>query len=937
MTDFKINVIADPSQAISGINKVDKHLATTSTRADRLRVSMAGAFSGLVVGALIRELLQLADSFTTLQNRVRNVTSSTQELTTVTNELFKIAQKTRSSFETTANGYARTALSVKTLGLSQRQTLNFTESLNKAIIVSGATSAEASAGLIQLSQGLASGRLQGDELRSVLEQLPYVADVLATGLGAIRGDLRDLGAQGKITSQVIIDAFEKARVEIAEKFAKTIPTLAQSLTIFKNSLVKIIGDFDTAAGVTQRLAKSIILLSQNLDSILKVVIALGVGFAINLAAKGILVAFSAFKAFGVLLLANPLGALLTTLVLVTGFLITFSSDITIASNSLTTLSDVGIAAFTLLKTAIAPLIKAFSDFFKPLSDSATKAFGEINFSVKGVLKVTAIILDSFINLWRIAFNSIVAIFSTLPALLADVFFSSLNGVITLIETFINEVSKGINIASSIIGAAEIPSVKLDRIVNEYEGAGSKMGEALIAGFTKASGKKTLQNLLTDVLKEAENVKTSRVAANQDKIRREQANQAALNKPGVNTEDPIGSDFKRELKRLQQETELLKLSNNERTVRAGIVKIERKLTRDLSDVKNKLGESEKSLALATVIELDALQKKDKVYQSIIEPQREIMSQLESLMSLYNDSKISVDQLNASLVQLGLAQAQLNIEQGNGGFTDGFIVGIQSMLTEVQNFTATAGEHFAGFFTSLSEGFSKAIGDSIIFGTNFKEAFGNVARQALSSLIASFVQLGIQYIITAAIGKATSSALIATNLAEAAAVGTAWATPASLVSLASFGANGVPASAAIASTTALANSLAITSFAEGGIIKGAGTGTSDSIPAMVSNGEFVVNAKATANNRALLETLNSGSPRFKDGGLVKSPSPNETNNSANTQGVGVGQSAPSQNVRIINVIDPAMVEDYLTSGSGERVIVNLIERNSGSINSILSGVA
>src|SRR5690606_2602352 len=98
------------------------------------------------------------------------VTTGTENLTTVTSRLFDVANRTRSSFEGTANLYARVALATKELGIGQQELLTFTERVNQAIILSGASAQEAQAGLIQLSQGLASGALRGDELRSVLEQ-----------------------------------------------------------------------------------------------------------------------------------------------------------------------------------------------------------------------------------------------------------------------------------------------------------------------------------------------------------------------------------------------------------------------------------------------------------------------------------------------------------------------------------------------------------------------------------------------------------------------------------------------------------------------------------------------------------------------------------------------------------------------------------------------
>jgi tape measure domain-containing protein len=197
------------------------------------------ALAGISVLLLAKQVLQLADSFATLQNKLRVVTNSQEELTSVTQSLFEISQDTRSSFEATAELYSRLSISSRELGLTQQQVLGFTESLNQAVILSGATAQEAEAAIRQLTQGIASGALRGDELRSVLENLPTVADTIAKSLGVTRGELRELGQQGKITAQDIIIAFQEARGELREGFGKTVPTIGQAFTVLRNALLKV--------------------------------------------------------------------------------------------------------------------------------------------------------------------------------------------------------------------------------------------------------------------------------------------------------------------------------------------------------------------------------------------------------------------------------------------------------------------------------------------------------------------------------------------------------------------------------------------------------------------------------------------------------------------------------------------------------------------------
>jgi tape measure domain-containing protein len=217
-------------------------------------LGIAGGFVGIQQAA--RSVVQLLDSFTALQNRLRTVTDGTAELTAATDALFVISQDTRSSFRATAELYTRVALASRELGISQRTTLEFTKSLNQAVILSGASAQEAEAGLIQLSQGIASGTLRGDELRSVLEQLPVVSDVIAESLGVTRGELRKMGFEGRITADTIITAFGEAADDLDRRFLETIPTISQGFQVLGNEAVKLVGSYNEATGASEAIGRA---------------------------------------------------------------------------------------------------------------------------------------------------------------------------------------------------------------------------------------------------------------------------------------------------------------------------------------------------------------------------------------------------------------------------------------------------------------------------------------------------------------------------------------------------------------------------------------------------------------------------------------------------------------------------------------------------------
>jgi tape measure domain-containing protein len=251
-------------------------VATRSVRGLRLLQNSLFVLGG--AGA-VAGLTKMLDTLTNFENRLRLVTNSTAELNAVQNELFNIANRTRSSFETTSELYTRMALAARELGLSQRDVLQFTESLNQATILSGASTREANAALIQLSQGLASGRLNGDELRSVLEQLPYVADIIANSLGVTRGQLRKLGSDGKITSAQIVKAFADAREELAVRFGTTVPTIGQAFEVLRNQALRVVDQFDDMTGASASVANAIITIADSLEFLVAGIVSASAAFA----------------------------------------------------------------------------------------------------------------------------------------------------------------------------------------------------------------------------------------------------------------------------------------------------------------------------------------------------------------------------------------------------------------------------------------------------------------------------------------------------------------------------------------------------------------------------------------------------------------------------------------------------------------------------------
>lgn len=286
VTDARISQLGKDVRA-DGLKKVNDELDKTKDKAQTVNGLLKSAFAVIGTAIAIREFVDLSDTLANVQNRLRLVTSGEKELQDTTAALFGIAERTRQSFEGTAEIFNRLAVGAKQLGRSNQELLQFTESLNQALALSGASADEARRGIIQLAQGMATGTLRGQDLNSVLSQIPAVADVIAKQLGVTRGELKNLGAQGKITAEVILDAFKNARQELADRFATTVPTIGQSFENLHTALIQLVGDFNKTTLASTLFAVSLDFIAKNLPAITTVLVALAGVIGVQLAARAI--------------------------------------------------------------------------------------------------------------------------------------------------------------------------------------------------------------------------------------------------------------------------------------------------------------------------------------------------------------------------------------------------------------------------------------------------------------------------------------------------------------------------------------------------------------------------------------------------------------------------------------------------------------------------
>lgn len=291
-----------------GIDSISKSLGDMQASLGSLAgigITFAKLQQGVTVAA------QMADAYTNLSSKIRNVTSSETELAGVRQQLFAVSQATRSSFESTAELYTRMARATADLGLGQQQLIGITQTINQAFVASGASAAEASAAIVQLSQGLAAGALRGDEFNSVSEQAPILMELLSQSLGKTRGELRAMAEQGQLTADVIVTALGEGAASVAAQFGNMQTTISGALQQLQNAALMWVGSANESTGASTAIAGAISLVAQNFGAFANVlspvalVITAALVPALVSAAAGTTAVTAAVNFLNAALLRNP--------------------------------------------------------------------------------------------------------------------------------------------------------------------------------------------------------------------------------------------------------------------------------------------------------------------------------------------------------------------------------------------------------------------------------------------------------------------------------------------------------------------------------------------------------------------------------------------------------------------------------------------------------
>jgi len=1101
MPDYNIQVKLDPRNAVTNARVVERSINRIDNAANKLRNTLTEALKLAGIGFALNELAQLADAYTNIQNRIKIVTDSQEELVQVTEDLFDIAQRTRGSFESSVQLYAKLETSTQSLGISQEELLRVTESVNQAVALSGSTAAASEAGLIQFAQGLSLGRFQAEELNSVLEQIPVVADVIAKELGVARGELKNLTQEGVITAETVLRAFQNSREELEEQFSRTIPTLSQAFAVLRNSFIKLVGDFEDSAGITQTLARSIIALAENIETLTKVILAslaawasykaavvavpflaavssslqysravasgravvLGSaqaeaqkaaairdGIAEQLAAtqatlsrtraeasrsvvlrdtielerqraillsrvstlerqaaaqqtaltgaiqtvrtatgaeleraqaiirtttvqtaqtkatlartKGELAGLkttdnarnaefariavlkqieslegdvanqtknltratnaqaaanvrasrtfsrlsdifpeltSAVNTLTAAIARNPIGAIAVALTAAIGLLVLFRNDIQLATDGLATLGDAGTVVWGRIKTAIEAVIIILEERFRPISELAERVFGDIEFSIAGLVLFVAREIDKFVNFWAIGFKVVGAVVEGFPDFFEKATAIAFNAAIDKAEEGINSLVGLFNQLFDRVGAsAQLAQVTFKRIETTAGDASFKIGELIGQAIREGVVFSGVERFVAGIFDEAEEIAQERqrraAAAEAERQRQEAERQrAALARQRAQEAET----FFALIDGLMQEAALLKEVSSERQILQGIIDAENELKRELTGTEEELLE-------ALLRENQALELQASLYEQIKAPILEYQNTLAALNALADQGRITQEEYNAALRETALAVSLQGIRADIGGEASPTaqlatqLAERQLILDQALEARLLSEQEFLTLSLQINEDYNQRIAE--IEQQRFRTQLqaGQNAFSALANTTKGFAgeQSGVYrglFAASKAFAVADTTIAIIQGIANAAKLG--W--PANIGAIA----------ATIAQTAGLISQIQgvnATGFQDGGTFRVGGAGGADS---------QLVQFRASPNESVSIRT--PGQER------------------ADLRAMAEGQQQPEFNLTNVNVVDNNLLEDFLVSPQGDRILVNAIRRNRTQTNGVL----
>ncbi|AHG63194.1 tape measure protein [Advenella mimigardefordensis] len=861
---------------VGNISGFDRSMKRATMSADTFVKKITVGFNGLsstlsrMAGPLaaflsVRQVAQYAQAWTELNNRLKLVTATNQDLAQASKDIYSISQQTGQALSGTSEVYSRIAKNATTYGLSLQDVAKITDTVSKSVAISGTSAESAAAGLMQFGQALASQRLGGEELNSILEQTPGLALAIAKGLGVPVGALKEMGKQGKLTGDAVVAALQKAAGFIDTQFSNITLTASQNQQRLNNALERYVGILDTELGgsvafgnlmnsitgyiedQTEKIDDLIVDIDWLVDQYDKVTTEIG-DFWRNLT-EGLPVVGEETNA--------------TVSVMERSFADFIVATLEEFQYFLNTVSGVFAALDGANQSVTYNLGVAFENAFLWIKKTAIDAINEIIVALNQLGNIEIFGQKMGVNIKQL--DQVKGEYKEFSNIVTDLQRGFENGSKTF--TFADAARNSLTTRRN-----------LEWISKNYGGDGVGDGTrrdidtGTPGGATAAGGKKKKKGRTGKTDEEKAYAREQKQFA--DWVKRQNERIAML---GTETE----------LEKLNAE---LKLGNWSKLSDA-----QKEQMRQLADQVDKAEEYNDVLERMSEITGDKLMK-------------EHLKDAKALAMAWQAGALSVDAYVNRMNKLNMEGAEERISRGMGSSQD-MLQSILGKYSDGFNSTQEAiADSLGASFADLSDGAGDTLGQMIFYGDEANASFSDIAKTIGVDMVKALVKMGIQMLAQKALGTAINTTSTAEATATGAAVTSAMTPAAATASVATFGGAAAAGLAGLMAVMAILPAL-MGGFAEGGYT---GPGGKYDPAGVVHAGEYVFNAQRVReiglNNLRRLDQMGG----FAEGGYVNSPNVSSSVASL-TSGAGTGE------IKVVNQTSAKVGSAVESRGpAGERIV-------------------
>jgi tape measure domain-containing protein len=437
--------------------------ATTSSAA----MSLSGIFAGLGGALVSQQLIEYANAWVRVGRAVDGGQQTFGLALKSGTELTDLANEARIDVEAYAKTYVRAEAAIRDYNFAAGTGAQVTSTLAKALKLGGAAASEQASTVLQFSQALQKGKLDGDEFRTVMENAGVVQELLAERLGVSKGAIIEMAAAGKLQVRDLVGAMVDGKDKIDRIFSGLPATIDEAYTVLRNNIVRYIGQVDQATGASQGLVNIIGALGRNIDTVANAAATLGIALLSTMGGgllKSVLAVASRLASFPAILAGGSAAAL------------TFGSDVNFSLDLMNDALRNGGDLASAMRQALSdtsPVATTLSDQFRGLgtvlADDLLSAVSTISQALGGQavdwdkLKGAAVLaVGAMVGFVKTTSALVVASVSAIPPALTLAFQSAYNSIVGIMQSIVDTVTDGINKVIDL--ANQVPGVDMGYLV-----------------------------------------------------------------------------------------------------------------------------------------------------------------------------------------------------------------------------------------------------------------------------------------------------------------------------------------------------------------------------------------------------------------------------------------------------------------------------------------